>query len=99
MVFVGNPGIIQIHTGPVARIQTVGEWLNVLDPEFNLHLREDKVAEVWRVEKPTTDGIVTSVEVFDDTGERMATFFGKRKPGEAELESWRDLVKSLGETA
>ncbi len=58
MVFVGNPGIIQIYSGPVMRIQTVGEWLNVPDPEFNLHLREDKVAEVWKVEKPTTDGIV-----------------------------------------
>jgi len=95
MVFVGNPGIIQIHSGPVQRIQTVGEWLNVLDPEFNLHLREDRIAEVWRVEKPTTDGIVTSVEVFDGSGERMATFFGKRKPGQPELETWRDLAQGL----
>ncbi len=99
MVFVGNPGIIQIHSGPVARIQTVGEWLNVLDPEFNLHLREDKIAEVWKVEKPTTDGTVTSVEVFDAAGERMATFFGKRKPGEPELEAWRALVRTLGAAA
>ena len=99
MVFVGNPGMIQIHTGPVQRIQTVGEWLNVLDPEFNLHLREDRIAEVWRVEKPTTDGIVTSVEVFDTDGERMAMFFGKRKPGEPELGAWRDLVQTLGATA
>lgn len=99
MVFVGNPGIIQIHSGPVMRIQPVGEWLNVLDPEFNLHLREDRIAEVWRVEKPTTDGIITSVEVFDATAERMATFFGKRKPGEPELEAWRGLVKTLGEAA
>jgi putative hemin transport protein len=96
MVFVGNPGIIQIHSGPVVRIQTVGEWLNVLDPMFNLHLREDKIAEVWRVEKPTTDGTVTSVEVFDAAGERMVTFFGKRKPGEPELTAWRELVGTLG---
>lgn len=99
MVFVGNPGIIQIHSGPVMRIQTVGEWLNVLDPEFNLHLREDKIAEVWRVEKPTTDGIVTSVEVFDAAAERMVTFFGKRKPGEPELTAWRGLVSTLGAAA
>jgi putative hemin transport protein len=99
MVFVGNPGIIQIHSGPVMRIQTVGEWLNVLDPEFNLHLREDKIAEVWRVEKPTSDGTVTSVEVFDGNAERMATFFGKRKPGEPELTAWRELVQTLGAAA
>jgi putative hemin transport protein len=99
MVFVGNPGIIQIHSGPVSRIQIVGEWLNVLDPEFNLHLREDKIAEVWKVEKPTSDGIVTSVEVFDDMNERMATFFGVRKPGQPELEAWRGLVRDVGARA
>jgi putative hemin transport protein len=95
MVFVGNRGIIQIHSGPVMRIQTVGEWLNVLDPEFNLHLREDRIAEVWRVEKPTTDGTVTSIEVFDADAERMVTFFGKRKPGEPELTEWRELAGGL----
>jgi len=95
MVFVGNQGMIQIHTGPVARIEVMGAWLNVLDPDFNLHLREDRIGEVWHVEKPTSDGIVTSIEVFDAGGERIATFFGKRKPGEPELEGWRSLAASL----
>jgi putative hemin transport protein len=96
MVFVGNPGLIQIHTGPVRKIHVMGDWLNVLDPEFNLHLREDRLAEVWQVEKPTEDGVITSVEAFDATGERIATFFGKRKPGEPELQSWRALTHALG---
>jgi putative hemin transport protein len=95
MVFVGNRGIIQIHTGPVARIEIMGPWLNVLDPDFNLHLREDRLGEAWLVRKPTVDGVVTSVETFDATGERIATFFGKRKPGEAELTSWQKLAQSL----
>ena len=99
MVFVGNPGLIQIHTGPVRRIQVLGEWLNVLDPDFNLHLREDRLAEVWQVEKPTVDGVVTSVEAFDAAGERIATFFGKRKPGEPELQPWRALAHALGDGA
>jgi hypothetical protein len=47
MVFVGNPGCIQIHTGPVKRIEPMDingkQWLNVLDPAFNLHLREDMI--------------------------------------------------------
>jgi putative hemin transport protein len=96
MVFVGNPGLIQIHTGPVKRIHAMGEWLNVLDPDFNLHLREDRLAEVWQVEKPTEDGVITSIEAFDAEGERIATFFGKRKPGEPELQSWRALAHALG---
>jgi putative hemin transport protein len=95
MVFVGNPGMIQIHTGPVRRIVPRGEWLNVLDEEFNLHLRQTAITDVWAVRKPTQNGIVTSVEVFDAAGDLIVQFFGKRKPGETELEAWRGIVGSL----
>ena len=95
MVFVGNPGLIQIHTGPVQRIERMGPWLNVLDPDFNLHLREDRIGETWLVRKPTVDSIVTSVEIFNREGGRIASFFGKRKPGEPELTAWRDLAEGL----
>lgn len=99
MVFAGSKGCIQIHSGAVQRIvpmDTPGaQWINVLDPGFNLHLRTDRVLSAWLVRKPTADGVVTSVEVFDDTGEVVAMFFGVRKPGEPELQSWRDLAESL----
>jgi len=95
MVFVGNPGMIQIHTGPVKRVQVLGPWLNVLDPGFNLHLREDHVASAWVVRKPTIDGLVTSLELFDAEGETIAMLFGERKPGRPELADWRRLVGRL----
>ncbi|MGQ3227215.1 MAG: ChuX/HutX family heme-like substrate-binding protein, partial [Hydrogenophaga sp.] len=69
--------------------------LNVLDPGFNLHLREDLIQDVWVVEKPTSDGVVTSVEAFDARGELMAMFFGARKPGQSELQAWRHIVAHL----
>lgn len=96
MVFVGNEGMIQIHTGPVHRIVPFGaEWINVLDPDFSLHLRQAGVTDAWAVRKPTRDGIVTSVECYDAAGELVVQFFGKRKPGEPELEGWRELVAAL----
>jgi putative hemin transport protein len=99
MVFVGSPGCIQIHTGPVVRVEPMEmrgmQWLNVLDPGFNLHLREDLIDSVWIVEKPTRDGIVTSVEAFDREGGLMAMFFGARKPGQPERDDWRALVRIL----
>ncbi|ODU08223.1 MAG: hypothetical protein ABS91_03650 [Thiobacillus sp. SCN 64-35] len=95
MVFVGNSGCIQIHTGPVKRIERMGPWINVLDPGFNLHLREDLVAQVWLVKKTTTDGVVTSIELFDAQGEFIAYFFGKRKPGIPETTGWRMLAESM----
>jgi putative hemin transport protein len=95
MVFVGNPGMIQIHTGPVHRVQVLGPWLNVLDPGFNLHLREDHIASAWVVRKPTTDGLVTSLELFDAEGETIAMLFGERKPGRPELPAWRAITGRL----
>ncbi|GAA4434762.1 hemin-degrading factor [Ravibacter arvi] len=94
MVFVGNQGCIQIHTGTVSKLFEMGPWYNVMDPEFNLHLREDAIAEAWVVIKPTDDGVVTALEVFDAHGEMVVQFFGKRKPGKPELQEWRDLVKA-----
>jgi putative hemin transport protein len=95
MIFVGNPGCIQIHTGRVQRIERMGEWVNVLDPGFNLHARADLISEAWLVRKPTVDGMVTSVELFDANGEELALIFGERKPGKPELESWRNLLDEL----
>lgn len=95
MVFVGNDGCIQIHTGIVNKIVPMEGWINVMDPEFNLHLKLGGIAEVWETRKPTTDGIVTGIEVFDGAGELIVYCFGKRKPGIPELQAWRDLVKEL----
>ena len=95
MVFVGNRGNIQIHTGNVKKVMWHGPWFNVLDPNFNLHLDTSRIADTWVVRKPTDDGMVTAVEVFDKNGEIIVQFFGKRKPGIPELETWRDLVAEL----
>lgn len=92
MVFIGSRGCIQIHTGKTKKLLQTGPWFNVLDPEFNMHLREDAITSVWLVKKPTEDGIVTSLEVFDKDGNIIVQFFGKRKPRIPEREDWRQVV-------
>ena len=95
MVFVGSPGVIQIHTGAVHTLKQMGPWFNVLDPGFNLHLREDGVAAVWVVRKPTADGIVTSLELYDSDNRQIAWLFGERHVGEPEREDWRAVIAGL----
>ncbi len=99
MVFVSSSGCIQIHSGPVKRIEPMvtptAKWINVLDAGFNLHLREDMIENAWIVSKPTDDGVVTSVETFDANGDLMAMFFGSRKPGIPEQQAWRDIAARL----
>lgn len=95
MAFVGNRGLIQIHTGEVKKVLWHQQWFNVMDPDFNLHLDVTKIAEAWIVKKPTEDGEVTAIEVFNKEGDFIVQFFGKRKPGIPELQEWKDLVASL----
>jgi len=95
MVFTGSPGVVQIHSGPIRNVKAVGAWLNVLDEDFNLHLRTDHVRESWVVKKPTPDGPVTSLELYDARGAQIVQLFGERKPGTPELAAWRALADGL----
>ncbi|MCV3274006.1 hemin-degrading factor [Roseobacter sinensis] len=95
MLFVGNRGCIQIHTGPIHRLKTMGPWQNVLDPGFNLHLRGDHIAEVWAVEKPTQRGPALSVEAFDAHGSLIFQIFGLGKEGRDSRPAWREIVEDL----
>lgn len=95
MVFVANRGCIQIHTGEVKKVIEAGPWFNVLDPDFNLHVRESAIASSYVVKKPSEDGTITSIEIYDEQGEMIVQFFGKRKPGIPELTEWRQLVQDL----
>lgn len=95
MVFVGNPDAVQIHGGTIDKLMRTGPWYNVLDPKFSLHLNTDVIVSSWVVNRPTSDGPVTSLELYADDGELIAQFFGLRKPGNPELPQWRALMKSL----
>ena len=95
MAFVGNNGCIQIHSGPITNVSPMGPWLNIMDETFHLHLRLDHVVTAWAVRKPTKDGHVTSVELYDANRELIIQFFGKRHEGEGELNGWRSVVEQL----
>ena len=93
MIFVGNSGCIQIHGGPIAKVVPMGPWINVMDPRFNLHLRIDHIAEVWRVRKPTRTGDAISVEAFDADGSLILQIFGYRK--DAPPTAWNAFTATL----
>jgi putative hemin transport protein len=95
MCFVHSQGCIQIHSGPVKHLKWMDKWFNVLDPAFNLHLATEAIASAFIVRKPTEDGIVTSLELFDATGEMITYFFGARKPGKPELPAWSEILENL----
>ncbi|MCS4433964.1 hemin-degrading factor [Aquiflexum gelatinilyticum] len=95
MIFAGNKGNIQIHQGKVRTIRQMGNWLNVMDPDFNMHLNEEIIESAYVVHKNTSDGLVSSLELFDKEGEMIAQFFGLRKPGIPQLDAWKQLIDCL----
>jgi putative hemin transport protein len=93
MIFVGNQGCIQIHGGLIEKLVPMGPWINVMDPRFNLHLRGDRLAEVYRVWKPTRTGDVQSIEAFDAQGALILQIFGYRK--DAPPDAWNAMTSAL----
>ncbi|WP_246660487.1 ChuX/HutX family heme-like substrate-binding protein [Nitratireductor sp. XY-223] len=95
MCFVGSPGVIQIHRGPVKEIRSMGPWINILDPGFHMHLRLDHISELWAVRKPNRDGHVTSLEAYNRDKKLIIQFFGDRREGSDERGDWRMLMENL----
>lgn len=95
MCFVGNNGCIQIFTGKVEKLKKVDGWFNILDEKFHLHLLTSGISRIWHVRKPTSDGYVSSLEVFNGNGEMIIQFFGKRSAGEPERDDWRAILAEL----
>lgn len=95
MIFVGNPGCIQIHSGPVQNLRRMGPWQNILDPGFDLHLRLDHIAEVWAVNKPTQRGDAISLEAFDAEGRAILQVFGRRSESHDHRIAWGEIVAAL----
>lgn len=91
MAFVGNKGLTEIFSGKIEKVQEVGGYFNVLDPKFNLHLRDKAFRNAWLIDR----GGIVSVEFFDDQGVLAVSFFGVHGRGEPQPKPWKDLVGSL----
>jgi len=67
----------------------------VLDPDFNLHLRQAGIDHGWVVKRPAKDGMITSVEFYDAKGEQVVNFFSRRDRNKEETTAWRAIVATL----
>lgn len=91
MAFVGNGAVTQIYSGKIAKVAAGGGWFNVLDPDFNLHLRDSALRSGYVLQRAG----VTSVEFFDEQGQLVVTFFGVRERGKPQPQGWTDLTAAL----
>lgn len=71
-VLVGNAGAVQVHLGPIEKLMITGPWFNVLDDGFNLHLKEDALAELCLAVRRAGDTSVNTLELYDAAGHHIA---------------------------
>ncbi|KAA8730122.1 hemin-degrading factor [Ewingella americana] len=95
MIFIGNAGCVQIFTGQIKSVRPHGEWINIFNSRFTMHLIESAIAESWVTRKPTKDGFVTSLELFAADGTQIAQLYGQRTEGQPEQNQWREQVAAL----
>ena len=91
MAFLGNGALTQIFSGKIVKTAASEGWYNVLDPNFNLHLRDSAFRSGYVVLRAG----VTSIEFYDDKGELVVTFFGMRERGQPQPKVWTDLAAAL----
>ncbi|MYM68391.1 hemin-degrading factor [Pseudoduganella sp. FT55W] len=91
MAFLGNESTIQIFSGKINKVQEAGGYFNVLDPEFNLHLRDSALVSGYVVKRA---GVV-NVEFYDKDGNEVVSFFGVRSREKPVPQAWIDLTAAL----
>jgi putative hemin transport protein len=95
VVLVGSRGTTQIHTGAPRRLLLKDGWWNVLDPLWRLRVCEPGIASAWVVRKPTRDGVVRSLELYDERGETIALCFCKPRTAAGEDPAWVGIMELL----
>ena len=95
MLFVSSDGMVQISSGPVPAPIYEDGWCRTIDARFTLGLNERGIARVWAVRKPTSNGIVTSLELYNVDGTLALQLFGERHAGEGERPDWALAIGDL----
>lgn len=95
MIFVMNHASVQSYSGQISRLLRTGPWFNVLDPDFNLHLQTGLIGAVWLITKPSEDGVVNSLSIFDQHETEIMVMTDNRSRGDAESEQWREMLAQL----
>lgn len=95
LILTGNSGVTQAHSGPIDKVAVMGPWLNVLDPGFNLHLREYHIASAWVVTQSGVHGLFSALALLNQAGELITLFASAPVTGQPEPKAWANVIERL----
>lgn len=65
---------------------------------LDIFLEDAKLAELWFVRRPGSNGIVHSIEAYDERRNLVLQLFGRPADAEAESAAWRALIAEVRQT-
>jgi len=97
MAFVSNSANTQIFTGKINKpTKSADGWIHVSgESALSLMIHEAGIDQIWLVKKPSSVGILSTVEVYNAEGEVIVQFYSKREPRKPESDTWRSLLAKL----
>ena len=102
LLFALNDGCVQISTGAITEMNQTKGTLQLVEEDSRTVISLPRIKQVWRVSKPTEDGLVHSLELYDAEGEPVAYLFGSEKGDSTSIVKWKELLFALplnGESA
>jgi putative hemin transport protein len=95
MFFAMNDGCVQISTGAITEINRTRGTLQLVEDDSRTLVSLPRIAQVWRVSKPTERGLIHSLELYDANGEILALLFGSEKGDSTSIVKWKELLFAL----
>ncbi|MGP3590305.1 ChuX/HutX family heme-like substrate-binding protein [Vagococcus sp. WN89Y] len=102
MAFVGNDAVIQVYTGPIRKLvhlkaaeKLVVHGVSREGESAVIKIALNEIDQAWVVNKNSTQGFITSLEIFDKDSNHIVQFYGKRAEGEKQDKQWAALMHSL----
>ena len=95
MFFAMNDGCVQISTGAITEIIRTRGTLQLVEDDSRTLLSLPRIAQVWRVSKPTERGLIHSLELYDANGQILALLFGSEKGDSTSIVKWKELLFAL----
>lgn len=95
LFFALNDGCVQISTGAITEINQTRDMLQLVEEDSRTLITLPRIKEAWRLSKPTEDGLVHSLELYDANGEPVAYLFGSEKGDSSSIVKWKELLFAL----
>lgn len=92
--FVGNSGCVHVATGKVRRVVEKDNVLRVEREDGSLRCELSRLANAHIVAKPSLQGVIHSLELFDTEDRLVLQLFGRVSVGQVEPRQWREVLFS-----